>query len=193
MKKQPKEQEEIRQPGPKFERPSNSPIPTSFQIRRTPSPMEHILNEAAGLHPATAPTSVPQEVKTQEKITPVKSTPVKNTRVEKQVGAEKLPKLEVFIDDVLPHFPPAQQLILLRLYRWCEGVEKEFVVSTPRLARQVNVEERTVRNHLQALTSDGFIERQQDGMHIARFGGNDRNQRGLILKLSAKAFSDLIK
>jgi RIO-like serine/threonine protein kinase len=80
----------------------------------------------------------------------------------------------------------------LRLYRWCEGEAREMIVSTPRLAAKTNMDEKVCRTHLHALISEGFIERSTDHGQIARFGGSDRNARGLILKLSSNALLELI-
>jgi hypothetical protein len=79
----------------------------------------------------------------------------------------------------------------LRLYRWSEGKEKEIVVSTPRLAAKTNMDEKSCRSHLHALIADGYVLRSMEGEHHARFGGNDRSARGLILRLSAAALADL--
>lgn len=188
MKKQTKPQDEARKAGPKFARPV---IPENFQIRRSPSPMAAILDEAAEQSRITAAKA------THENVTLVKTTPVKVTPVisptEKRREKVTMPDLEGFIDQVLPRFPPAQQAVLLRLYRWSEGLERDITVSTPRLAAKVNMDEKSVRNHLQSLTAQGFIIREMDGNHHARFGGNDRSARGLILRLSAAALADLLE
>lgn len=189
MKKQTKTQDETRKAGPKFAR---SVIPENFQIRRSPSPMAAILDEAA------EPDRIEAAIATQENTTLVKTTPVQITPVISPIERKRkekvtLPNLEDFIDQVLPRFPPAQQAVLLRLYRWSEGLEKDITVSTPRLAAKVNMDEKSVRNHLQSLTAQGFIIRQMDGNHLARFGGNDRSARGLILRLSAEALADLLE
>ena len=195
MTKQTKPQEEERKPGPKF---SRSVLPESFQIRRPTSPMADLLDEAAG-----PPREVRQErieerpgERTPERITPVistpvDSTPVRITPVESPPVEDALPVLELFLDVILPRFPPARQAILLRLYRWSEGREKEIVVSTPRLAAKTNMDEKSCRSHLHALIADGYVLRSMEGEHHARFGGNDRSARGLILRLSAAALADL--
>lgn len=186
-----KEQDEPRRVGPKFAR---NVIPDSFQIRRPSSPMGDLLDEAAGVGGGRA-RAVEQE-RPEQKSTPVKSTPVKITPVKSPAAAppvevRALPELEVFLDQVLPRFPPPRQAILLRLYRWCGGVEQEMVVSTPRLAAKTNMDEKVCRNHLHALIAEGFLLRSADGEQIARFGGSDRNARGLLLRLSGQALSDL--
>lgn len=182
----PQEQEEERKPGPKF---SRSVLPQNFQIRRPSSPMADLLEEAAA-----PPREVIEDVQgqTQERITPVEYTPVKNTTVEIPGVKMPLPSLETFLDVVLPRFPPARQAILLRLYRWCEGIEREIVVSTPRLAAKTNMDEKSCRSHLHALMADGYVLRSMEGEHHARFGGNDRSARGLILRLSGEALADLV-
>ena len=187
-----KEQDEPRRVGPKFAR---NVIPDSFQIRRPASPMGDLLDEAAGVGGGRA-RAVEHEQPAQ-KIAPVKSTPVNSTRVESpvvipEVDVKALPELEVFLDQVLPRFPPPRQAILLRLYRWCEGIEREMVVSTPRLAAKTNMDEKVCRNHLHTLIAEGFLLRSADGEQIARFGGSDRNARGLLLRLSGQAISDLL-
>lgn len=202
MVKQPKPQEEERKPGPKF---SRSVLPSNFQIRRPSSPMADLLDEAEAppreprpeenLQKET-PQVVTPEINTPVESTPVKSTPVistpvMSTPVEKPPVHSPLPDLATFLDIVLPRFPPARQAILLRLYRWCEGEEREIVVSTPRLAAKTNMDEKSCRSHLHALIADGFILRSMEGEHHARFGGNDRSARGLILKLSSTALADL--
>jgi hypothetical protein len=128
--------------------------------------------------------------------TPVKSTPVNLTPVESPVvnpsrHEEPLPEITIFLDVILPLFPPARQSILLRLYRWSEGMERELVVSTPRLAAKTNMDEKSCRAHLHALIADGYLLRSMEGEHHARFGGHDRTARGLILRLSASALVDL--
>jgi hypothetical protein len=100
--------------------------------------------------------------------------------------------LEDFLDRVLPRFPPPRQAVLLRLYRWSGGEEREMVVSTPRLAAKTNMDEKVCRNHLHALITEGFILRSDDRGQIARFGGSDRNARGLLLRLSAAALNELV-
>src|SRR5918998_3621435 len=186
-----KEQDEPRRVGPKFAR---NVIPDSFQIRRPASPMGDLLDEAAGVGGRARAN---EREEPEQKIAPVKSTPVKVTPVESPavippVEVKALPELGVFLDQVLPRFPPPRQAILLRLYRWCEGVEREMVVSTPRLAAKTNMDEKVCRNHLHALIAEGFLLRSADGEQIARFGGSDRNARGLLLKLSGQAISDLL-
>jgi hypothetical protein len=182
MTKQTKPQEEERKPGPKF---SRSVLPENFQIRRPSSPMADLLDEAA-----TPQREVLLE-RTPERITPVNSTPVKSTPVEIPPAASTLPRLDVFLDVILPRFPPARQAILLRLYRWSEGTDREIVVSTPRLAAKTNMDEKSCRSHLHALIADGYVLRSMEGEHHARFGGHDRAARGLILQLSAAALADL--
>ncbi len=184
MKKQPQEKEEPRRVGPKFAR---NVIPDSFQIRRPASPMADLLDEAdrLGARPA-------ESARTPGELTPVRPTPVESTRVGGGVAVEPLPGLDDFLDQILPRFPPPRQAILLRLYRWCEGEPKEMVVSTPKLAAKTNMDEKVCRNHLHALINEGFILRSTDRGHIARFGGSDRNARGLILKFSAESLSELI-
>jgi hypothetical protein len=187
-----KEQDEPRRVGPKFAR---NVIPDSFQIRRPASPMGDLLDEAAGVGGVRA--RVVEREDPEQKVAPVKSTPVIITPVESPavilaVDVKALPELGVFLDQVLPRFPPPRQAILLRLYRWCEGVEREMVVSTPRLAAKTNMDEKVCRNHLHALIAEGFLLRSADGEQIARFGGSDRNARGLLLRLSGQAISDLL-
>jgi hypothetical protein len=188
MTKQTKEQEEERKPGPKF---SRSVLPQNFQIRRPTSPMADLLDEAAGPPRDRQQEQLSEQPaeRTPEKITPVKSTavgstPVKTTTVNSPPVEIALPKLDVFLDVVLPRFPPARQAILLRLYRWSEGMEREVVVSTPRLAAKTNMDEKSCRSHLHALIADGYVLRSMEGEHHARFGGNDRSARGLILRLA---------
>jgi hypothetical protein len=196
MKKQTKEQEEPRRVGPKFVR---NVLPSNFQIRRPASPMAELLDEAAGHSKphAERPARIPEDL-TPVKITPVKSGGVATTRSTPSNATDKdsveaLPPLEVFIDHVLPRFQPPRQAILLRLYRWSDGRGREMVVSTPKLAAKTNMDEKVCRTHLHALISDGFIERSADHRgHIARFGGSDRSARGLILRLSPQALSELI-
>lgn len=186
-----KEQEEPRRVGPKFAR---NVLPNSFQIRRPSSPMADLLDEAAGIRGREA---AEKGVDAKSQLTPVYSTPVNSTPVKtpgvRAAGAnEQLPNLIDFLDHVLPRFPPQRQAILLRLYRWCEGTQQEIVVSTPRLAAKTNMDEKACRNHLHALIAEGFLLRSSDGEQIARFGGSDRNARGLILKISAQAISELL-
>ena len=188
MTKQTKEKEEPRRVGPKFAR---NVLPESFQIRRPASPMADLLDEADRLgHSREA--SVEARAFTQGDSTPVKSTPVKSVEAVGGAVAEKLPGLDDFLDRVLPRFPPPRQSILLRLYRWCEGEAREMVVSTPRLAAKTNMDEKVCRNHLHALITEGYVLRSTDRGQIARFGGSDRNARGLILRLSGDALSELI-
>jgi hypothetical protein len=194
MTKQPKEkeQDEPRRVGPKFAR---NVIPDSFQIRRPASPMGDLLDEAAGVGGGRARAverEQPEQKAAPVKTTPVTITPVESPAVASPVDVKALPELEVFLDQVLPRFPPPRQAILLRLYRWCEGVEREMVVSTPRLAAKTNMDEKVCRNHLHALIAEGFLLRSADGEQIARFGGSDRNARGLLLRLSGQAISDLL-
>jgi hypothetical protein len=189
MTKQTKEKEEPRRVGPKFAR---NVLPDSFQIRRPASPMADLLDEADRL---ISPNSALSEANTAE--APVELTPVKETLVElpavvNESTSETLPGLEDFLDRILPRFPPPRQAILLRLYRWCEGAACEMVVSTPRLAAKTNMDEKVCRNHLHALINEGFIVRSTDRGQIARFGGSDRNARGLILKISTEALYELI-
>src|SRR5918998_605408 len=159
MTKQTKEQEEPRKPGPKFGR---SVLPENFQIRRSPSPMAELLEDA--------------ERRSSEDSghTPVESTPVKSPAVALAQQEEALPEISVFLDVILPRFPPARQAIMLRLYRWSEGWERELVVSTPRLAAKTNMDEKSCRSHLHALIADGYLLRSMEGEHHARFGGHDR-------------------
>lgn len=186
-----KEQDEPRRVGPKFAR---NVIPDSFQIRRPASPMGDLLDEAAGVggRAGVVEREEPEQKAPPVKTTPVAITPVETPAVVAPVNVKALPELEVFLDQVLPRFPPPRQAILLRLYRWCEGVEREMVVSTPRLAAKTNMDEKVCRNHLHALIAEGFLLRSADGEQIARFGGSDRNARGLLLRLSGQAISDLL-
>lgn len=189
MTKQTKEKEEPRRVGPKFAR---NVLPNSFQIRRPASPMADLLDEADRL---SSPPSSPAEVRTATtsvELTPVKATPVEMVGVTTETATEPLPGLDDFLDRILPRFPPSRQAILLRLYRWCEGEAREMVVSTPKLASKTNMDEKVCRNHLHALITEGFILRSTDRGQIARFGGSDRNARGLILKFSAEALSELV-
>jgi hypothetical protein len=66
------------------------------------------------------------------------------------------------------------------------------VVSTPKLAAKTNMDEKVCRNHLHALIAEGFILRSTDRGQIARFGGSDRNARGLLLRFSPHALFELI-
>jgi hypothetical protein len=194
MTKQTKPQEETRKPGPKF---SRSVLPENFQIRRSPSPMAELLEDAERMNPhesgLTPEISTPVE-STLVNFTPVESTPVKTPAVaiNPSQTEKELPELPVFLDIILPRFPPARQSILLRLYRWSEGREQDLVVSTPRLAAKTNMDEKSCRAHLHGLIADGYILRSMEGEHHARFGGHDRTARGLILRLSAVALADLV-
>jgi hypothetical protein len=103
MAKQTKTQDEPRKPGPKFGR---SVLPDNFQIRRSPSPMAELLEDAERRGMADASH-------TPENITPVKSTPVNIAPVEDSlVSASRqenfLPEISVFLDIILPRFPPAR-------------------------------------------------------------------------------------
>jgi hypothetical protein len=157
--------------------------------------MAELLNEAG--REREAREQLPEREITPVKSTPVKITPVENTGVESRrearaaAGAE-LPELGVFIDQILPRFPPARQAILLRLFRWSEGSEREIVVSTPKLAAKTNMDEKSCRMHLHALIADGFLNRSMDGEQIARFGGSNKSSRGLLLKLSAQSLYELM-
>jgi hypothetical protein len=182
MTKQTKTQDEPRKPGPKFGR---SVLPDNFQIRRSPSPMAELLEDAER-------GSLEDSGHTPVKSTPVKSTPVRSPAVAAPQEENSLPEISVFLDVILPRFPPARQAIMLRLYRWCEGLDRELVVSTPRLAAKTNMDEKSCRAHLHALIADGYILRIMEGEHHARFGGHDRTARGLILRLSASALADLV-
>jgi hypothetical protein len=186
MTKQTKEQEEPRKPGPKFGR---SVLPDNFKIRRSPSPMSELLQEAE--RSSSEPAGLTPEDYTPVKSTPVNITPVKSPAVNPAGNETPLPELTIFLDVILPRFPPARQSILLRLYRWSEGLEQELVVSTPRLAAKTNMDEKSCRAHLHALIADGYVLRSMEGEHHARFGGHDRTARGLILRLSALALADL--
>ena len=192
MNKQTKPKEEPRRVGPKFAR---NVIPEGFQIRRPTSPMAELLNEASREREArpAAPTTDTTPVKsTPVKITPVESGGVDVARSARSALGQALPELEVFIDRVLPRFPPARQAILLRLFRWSDGFEREIIVSTPKLAARTNMDEKACRTHLHALIADGFLMRSMDGEQIARFGGSNRSARGLLLKLSAQALCELV-
>ncbi len=163
MAKQPKPQEEEpRRVGPKFAR--SNVIPQHFQIRRPASPMADLLDAAVDLPPSTPKIPNKSDMLTPVESTGVKSTGVKFTGVAADTAQKKisqeyavLPALEEFVDRVLPKFPPARQAILIRLYRWAEGTEKDLVVSTPRLAAITNMDEKSCRAHLHALISDGFL------------------------------------
>jgi hypothetical protein len=153
--------------------------------------MADLLDEADRLGPGRD-NSVEARAATQVELTPVNITPVKSVGGVEEAVAGKLPSLDDFLDRVLPRFPPPRQSILLRLYRWCEGEAREMVVSTPRLAAKTNMDEKVCRNHLHALITEGYVMRSTDRGQIARFGGSDRNARGLILRLSSNALSELI-
>ncbi len=186
MTKQTKERDEPRKPGPKFGR---SVLPENFQIRRSPSPMADLLEDAER-------KSTEDQKRTPGEFTPVKSTPVNLTPVKSPAVStaqpeNRLPDLALFLDVVLPRFPPSRQSILLRLYRWSDGWERELVVSTPRLAAKTNMDEKSCRAHLHALIAEGYLLRSMEGEHHARFGGHDRTARGLILRVSASALADL--
>lgn len=187
-----KQTDEPRRIGPKFAR---NVIPENFQIRRPTSPMADLLEEALRKNPepevrkgreASPPESAPV------KTTPVETTLVKSGGVIHAADIRSLPTLDAFLDQILPRFPPPRQAILLRLYRWCEGTERMLIVSTPRLAAKTNMDEKVCRNHLHALIAEGFLTRSSDGEQIAKFGGSDRNARGLLLKLSSQSLFDLI-
>jgi hypothetical protein len=189
MTKQTKEKEEPRRVGPKFAR---NVLPENFQIRRPASPMADLLDEAERLSPSPPVSAEVKAAPTPVELTPVKTTPVEMTAVARRASTEVMPGLDNFLDCILPRFPPPRQAILLRLYRWSEGEAREMIVSTPKLAAKTNMDEKVCRNHLHALISEGFILRSSDRGQIARFGGSDRNARGLMLKLSAEALSELI-
>ena len=189
MTKQTKEKEEPRRVGPKF---AKNVLPDSFQIRRPASPMADLLDEADRLGSSSVASVEANAVNTPAELTPVKSTPVDSVGAVVDVSSGTLPGLDDFIDRILPRFPPPRQVILLRLYRWCEGEARDLVVSTPRLAAKTNMDEKVCRNHLHALISEGFILRSTDRGQIARFGGSDRNARGLLLRFSSQALFDLI-
>ena len=189
MTKQTKEKEEPRREGPKFAR---NVLPDSFQIRRPASPMADLLDEADRLGSiSTAPVEA-KSVRAPAELTPVKSTPVESAGAVGGASSRALPGIDDFIDRILPRFPPPRQAILLRLYRWCEGDARDLVVSTPKLAAKTNMDEKVCRNHLHALIAEGFILRSTDRGQIARFGGSDRNARGLLLRFSPQALFELI-
>jgi hypothetical protein len=158
--------------------------------------MADLLDEADRLGARVEPELSTSQAEPPAHLTPVKKTPVELPLVNRpqiEAGAdEALPALEEFLDRVLPRFPPPRQAILLRLFRWCGGTGQEMVVSTPRLAAKTNMDEKVCRNHLHALISEGYVLRSNDRGQIARFGGSDRNARGLLLRLSASAISELI-
>lgn len=193
MAKQTKEKEEPRRVGPKFAR--RNVLPENYQIRRPTSPMADLLDEADRLGARVEVEGGKGQTKTPVHLIPVKQTPVESPVVSSPLGEAEsghaLPSLEDFLDRVLPRFPPPRQAILLRLYRWCDGEGKEMVVSTPRLAAKTNMDEKACRNHVHALINEGYILRSDDSGLIARFGGNDRHARGLLLRLSAVALSEL--
>lgn len=184
-----KEKEEPRRVGPKFTR---NVLPETFQIRRPSSPMAELLDEAARGSAAEETQRAANASGVSHLPTPVNFTPVKIGGVRTVGTAAKLPSIDDFLDEILPRFPPARQAVLLRLYRWSEGEEQEIVVSTVRLAAKTNMDEKSCRTHLQALVAEGFVVRSQDGEQVARFGGSDRNARGLLLKLSSAALFDLL-
>src|SRR4051794_13895538 len=111
MTKQTKEQEEPRKPGPKFGR---SVLPENFQIRRSPSPMADLLADAERSSPEDSERA--PETFTPVKSTPVNITPVKSPVVDAAQPEVSLPEIALFLDVILPRFPPARQSILLRLY-----------------------------------------------------------------------------
>lgn len=201
MTKQTKEKADPRRIGPKFAR---NVIPENFQIRRPASPMAELLDEAKRSDPtesAESPVKSTPVDSTPVKSTPVHLTPVDSTPVEMPgvkaettpvPTAKQLPALPDFLDRIMPRFPPARQAILLRLYRWSEGAEREIIVSTPRLAAKTNMDEKACRMHLHALITEGYLVRSMDGEQIAKFGGSDRTARGLLLKISARALSELL-
>src|ERR1044071_71163 len=189
MTKQAKEKEEPRRVGPKF---AKNVLPDSFQIRRPASPMADLLDEADRLGSNSAAPVEARAAGTPAELTPVKSTPVKSAGVTEEVSLGGLPGLDDFIDRILPRFPPPRQALLLRLYRWGEGEARDLVVSPPRLAAKTNMDEKVCRNHLHALIAEGFILRSTDRGQIARFGGSDRNARGLLLRFSPQALFELI-
>lgn len=189
MTKQTKEKEEPRRVGPKFAR---NVLPDGFQIRRPASPMADLLDEAERLGTPPPSHREAKAPRTPVELTPVKITPVESPGVDRGGDAEPLPRLDDFLDNILPRFPPPRQAILLRLYRWCEGEACEMIVSTPKLAAQTYMDEKVCRNHLHALITEGYVLRATDRGQIARFGGSDKNARGLILKLSADALAGLL-
>ncbi len=155
--------------------------------------MADLLDEAArGSSAREARREAPESSAVSHIPTPVNLTPVKKGGVKSIGAATRLPELDDFLDQILPRFPPTRQALLLRLYRWCGGEDQEMIVSTARLAAKTNMDEKSCRTHLHALISEGFIVRSQDGEQIARFGGSDRNARGLLLKLSAEALFELL-
>lgn len=197
MSKQVKPKDEPRRVGPKFAR---NVLPENFHIRRPTSPMAELLDQAANGRNDDAQQA------TRNRATPVENTPVESTGVfSTGVPATRLlissaakqnvePSLSVdeFLDGVLPFFPPAKQVILLRLYRWSNAGADEITVSTPRLAAKTNMDEKACRTHLHGLISDGYVARSMDGQQIAKFGGSDRNSRGLLLKLCTGELHSLI-
>ncbi len=186
MTKHMKAQDEPRKPGPKFGR---SVLPENFQIRRSPSPMAELLEDAE--RKVMEVSERTPEESTLVKYTPVNTTLVKSPAVGTAQPEKPLPEIALFLDVILPRFPPARQSILLRLYRWSDGWERDLVVSTPRLAAKTNMDEKSCRAHLHALIADGYLLRSMEGEHHARFGGHDRTARGLILRVSASALADL--
>ena len=188
-----KTEPEERKVGPKFTR---SVLPADFQIRRSPTPMADLLREAEIGRPGAESAQTPGVEQPRTKQPRVESTPVKTAGVRSQQKDQvptgrALPRAEVFFDQILTRFSPPHQVILLRLYRWSEGREKSIVVSTPRLAAKTNMNERSCRRHLKELVASGFLVRMKDGKYDARFGGDDRQARGLLLHLSAKALAEL--
>ena len=98
MAKQTKTQDEPRKPGPKFGR---SVLPDNFQIRRSPSPMAELLEDAERRGMADASH-------TPENITPVNIAPVEDSLVSASRQENFLPEISVFLDIILPRFPPAR-------------------------------------------------------------------------------------
>lgn len=211
MTKQTKSKEELRRVGPKFAR--NNVLPQNFQIRRPSSPMADLLDAtdelSTAINQSAAQPAAQNHPQTRHNPTPVNSTPVKITPVNSPgveylgalpenksanlSAATALPSLSDFLDRVLPRFPPARQALMLRLYRWSDGSNAEMIVSTPKLAAHTNMDEKSCRTHLHALIADGYLVRSADGEQIAKFGGSDRAQRGLLLRLSGQALQELMK
>lgn len=197
MSKQTKPKDEPRRVGPKFAR---NVLPESFQIRRPVSPMAELLDQAARGGHRHEDEHTPHAAR--QTATPVKSTGVESTGVEPspiylpspRAGRDSQQALGIdeFLDAVLPLFPPAKQVILLRLYRWSNAGADEITVSTPRLAAKTNMDEKACRTHLHALISEGYVVRSMDGQQIARFGGSDRNSRGLLLRVCTRELRNLI-
>src|ERR1041384_795820 len=114
MNKQTKAKEEPRRVGPKFAR---NVIPEGFQIRRPATPMAELLNEASREREVGAPLPEVTRVKsTPEKIPAVENAGVRARRELRSATGAVLPDLDVFLDQILPRFPPARQAILLRLF-----------------------------------------------------------------------------